>query len=53
MMQAVRGFNEQMERIGELAIVLIVGAMLPFADFTTVTAGFLALLFLIIRPVSV
>jgi NhaP-type Na+/H+ or K+/H+ antiporter len=53
MMQAVRGFNEQMERIGELAIVLIVGAMLPFAAFTAVTAGFMALLFLIIRPVSV
>jgi hypothetical protein len=31
MMQAVRGFNEQLERIAELVVVLIVGAMLPYA----------------------
>jgi NhaP-type Na+/H+ or K+/H+ antiporter len=53
MMQAVRGFNEQMERIGELAIVLVVGAMLPFTHLSASRVGFLALLFLIIRPVSV
>lgn len=53
MMQAVRGFNEQMERIGELAVVLVVGAMLPFTHLPISTTGFLALLFLAIRPVSV
>ncbi|MGA7178467.1 MAG: cation:proton antiporter [Thiobacillaceae bacterium] len=53
MMQAVRGFNEQMERIGELAIVLVVGAMLPFSHLSASRVGFLALLFLVIRPVSV
>ena len=53
MMQAVRGFNEQMERIGELAVVLVVGAMLPFTHVPISTIGFLALLFLAIRPVSV
>jgi NhaP-type Na+/H+ or K+/H+ antiporter len=53
MMQAVRGFNEQMERIAELAVVLVVGAMLPFAHLSASAAGFLALLFLAIRPVSV
>jgi sodium/hydrogen antiporter len=53
MMQAVRGFNEQMERIGELVIVLVVGAMLPFTHISASTVGFLALLFLAIRPVSV
>jgi NhaP-type Na+/H+ or K+/H+ antiporter len=53
MMQAVRGFNEQMERIGELAMVLVVGAMLPFVRLPASTVGFLVLLFLVIRPVSV
>ena len=53
MMQAVRGFNEQMERIGELAVVLVVGAMLPFPHLPASAIGFLALLFLVIRPVSV
>jgi sodium/hydrogen antiporter len=53
MMRAVRGFNEQMERIGELAVVLVVGAMLPFTHLSPGTVGFLALLFLAIRPASV
>jgi NhaP-type Na+/H+ or K+/H+ antiporter len=53
MMHAVRGFNEQMERIGELAVVLVVGAMLPSAQLSASAAGLLALLFLVIRPVSV
>ena len=53
MMQAVRGFNEQMERIGELAVVLVVGAMLPFPHLPASAIGFMALLFLVIRPVSV
>jgi NhaP-type Na+/H+ or K+/H+ antiporter len=53
MMHAVRGFNEQMERIGELAVVLVVGAMLPFTQLPASAVGLLALLFLVIRPVSV
>ena len=53
MMQAVRGFNEQMERIAELAVVLVVGAMLTFTHLSASALGFLALLFLMIRPVSV
>lgn len=53
MMQAVRGFNEQIERIAELAVVLVVGALLPFASISAGTVGLLALLFLAIRPVSV
>ena len=28
---AVEAFNEQLERLAELAIVLIIGAMLPYA----------------------
>jgi sodium/hydrogen antiporter len=53
MMHAVRGFNEQMERIGELVVVLTVGAMLPFAELPAGAAGLLVLLFLAIRPISV
>lgn len=53
MMQAVRGFNEQMERIAELVIVLVVGAMLPYSRFDWTAIGFLLLLFLILRPLSV
>jgi len=50
---AVRGFNEQMERIGELVVVLMVGAMLPFTHLPASVVGLLVLLFLVIRPVSV
>jgi len=53
MTRAVAGFNEQLERFGELAIVLAVGAMLTFAHWSADTAAFLVLLFLVIRPASV
>jgi sodium/hydrogen antiporter len=53
MMHAVRGFNEQLERIGELVVVLTVGAMLPFAELPAGAVGLLVLVFLAIRPVSV
>lgn len=53
MMQAVRGFNEQMERIAELVIVLIVGAMLPYSRFDWTVVSFLLLLFIVLRPLSV
>ncbi len=53
MMQAVRGFNGQMERIGELVIVLVVGAMLPFAHLPASSIALIALLFVAIRPASV
>lgn len=53
MMQAVRGFNEQMERIAELVIVLAVGAMLAYIHVDLETVLFLVLLFFVLRPVSV
>jgi NhaP-type Na+/H+ or K+/H+ antiporter len=53
MTQAVRGFNEQMERIAELAIVLVVGAMLPYADIGLGTLTFVAALFIFVRPLAV
>lgn len=53
MMQEVQGFNERLERIAEVAVVLVVGAMLPFIDLPANAAGFLLLLFLVVRPLSV
>lgn len=53
MMQAVRGFNEQLERIAEVAVVLVTGAMLAFSHVSASTAGFVLLFFVVVRPVSV
>jgi len=53
MMQAVRGFNDQIERIAELIIILAVGAMLPFVTVDRWTLALLALLFFVLRPLSV
>ena len=53
MTQAVLSFNEQLERIAELVIVLIVGAMLPYTQPDWSTIGFVLLLFLVFRPLSV
>ena len=53
LMQAVRGFNEQLERIAELIIVLAVGAMLAYIHVDLETVLFLVLLFFVLRPVSV
>lgn len=53
MMQAVRGFNDQIERIAELIIILAVGAMLPFVAVDRWSVIFLMLLFFVLRPMSV
>ena len=52
MTQAVLGFNEQLERIGEVAIVVLVGALLV-GNFSTDAIWFVPLLFLLIRPLAV
>ena len=53
MAHAVMSFNEQLERIGEVAIVVVVGALLWAVDWSRASWWFVALLFLAIRPVSV
>lgn len=53
MTHAIRDFNEQLERIVEVAIVIIVGAMLTTIVLTADTVVYLVLLFLIVRPISV
>ncbi len=50
---ALLATNEQLERILEVALVLVVGAILPALPFSARTVGFAALFFLIIRPLAV
>ncbi len=53
MADAVLGFNEQLERIAEIGVVLLLGGMLSLSYFTPQTLWFIPLLFLVIRPLSV
>lgn len=53
MAQAVLGFNEQLERIGEIAVVVMVGALLAPAMATGNALWFVPLVLLVVRPVSV
>jgi NhaP-type Na+/H+ or K+/H+ antiporter len=51
--QSVLNFCEQMERIFELTVVLLIGAMLTYADFSARSLVFAALLFFVARPIAV
>jgi NhaP-type Na+/H+ or K+/H+ antiporter len=54
MTQAVLEFNEQLERIGEVAVVVLVGGLLAgFVPPPAALVWFLPLLFLVIRPLAV
>lgn len=53
MMLAVRGFNEQLERIAEVAVVILVGAMLSLVTIDWSAIALIALLFGIVRPLAV
>lgn len=53
MAEAVLGFNEQLERIGEVAIVVLIGALLGTRYLAPEAIWFVPLLFLAIRPISV
>jgi NhaP-type Na+/H+ or K+/H+ antiporter len=53
MAQAVLGFNQQVERIGELAIVITIGALLWAVEWRHAAWWFVPLLLLVIRPVAV
>jgi sodium/hydrogen antiporter len=53
MTAAVLAFNEQIDRIGALGIVLLVGAMLSTRYLTSDVLWFVPLLLLVIRPASV
>ena len=53
MAQAVLGFNEQLERIGEVAVVVLVGGMLSARFLSFNALWFVLVLLLVVRPVSV
>jgi sodium/hydrogen antiporter len=53
MAQAVLGFNEKLERIAEVGVVLLLGGMLTARYIPLEALWFVPLLFLIIRPVAV
>lgn len=52
MAQAVLGFTEQLERIGEVAVVLLVGVMVSMTAIPSDALWFVPLLLLAIRPVA-
>ncbi len=53
MAQAVLGFSEQLERIGTVGVVLVVGGMLAADRIPMDVLWFAPLLFLVIRPLAV
>lgn len=53
MAQAVLGFNQQAERIGEVTIVITIGALLWSVQWDAAAWWFVPLLLLAIRPVAV
>ena len=53
MAHAMLAFNEQIERIGEVAAVMAVGMLLWAVEWRLASWGFVAGLLLVIRPVSV
>lgn len=53
MNRAVRGFNEQLEKLAELAIVLVIGALLPTISPSPAMLWFVPTLLLLIRPVAI
>ena len=53
MARAVLAFNEQAERIGEVAVVIAIGALLWAVPWQHATWWFVPLLLLVIRPLSV
>ncbi len=53
MAEAVLGFNQQFERITELALMLTVGVLLASIQLPTAAIWFAPLLLLVLRPVAV
>lgn len=53
MRDSVQVFNEQLERLAELVLVLVVGAMLAYARPLPAVWWFVPLLLLVLRPLSI
>lgn len=52
MAHAVLGFNEQLERIGEVTVVVLIGALLWAVSWDQASWWFVPLLLLVIRPIA-
>ena len=50
---AILGFNERLERIGEVAVVLLIGCLLAAVTPPVAALWFVPLLLLVIRPLAV
>jgi sodium/hydrogen antiporter len=50
---AMLSFNEQLERIGEVVMVIFIGALLWAIDWSLLRWWFIPILFFLIRPISV
>lgn len=53
MTQALLGFSEQLERVGTVGVVVLVGGMLSTAYWDGRVLWFIPMLFLVIRPLAV
>jgi len=53
MVSAIQGFYEQLERIGEAVVVILVGTMLAYVEVTMTNVLLALALFFVVRPVSV
>jgi sodium/hydrogen antiporter len=53
MAHAMLSFNEQLDRMGEVAMVVCIGALLWAVDWTLMRWWFLPLLFMVVRPLAV
>lgn len=53
LMKSVERFNAQLGRLAEVAVVLVVGALLTVVDFGAEVLWFVPLLLFVIRPLSV
>lgn len=53
LMESVERFNAQLERLAEVAVVLVVGALLTRVNFSAEVLWFVPLLIFVIRPLSV
>lgn len=53
MARELLGFTEQLERIGEVAFMVLIGAMLSLDSIPPEAVWFVPLLFLVIRPLAV
>lgn len=50
---AMEGFNTPLERVAEVAVVMLVGALLSHTDFSLDAAMLVILLLVVVRPLSV